>query len=117
MDEAEDQLSNAANEICRLRAEYERLPKTPHGMELQETHPEISQEWVMQIIEQPYDKWEEFVPHRDEVRTILVGRVQEFNQWIKVVLIGRADAGELHTAYPDRQLEKRFGGRPWGSQT
>ncbi|MCE2501764.1 MAG: hypothetical protein J4G13_13025 [Dehalococcoidia bacterium] len=110
-------MSDDADEIRRLLREYERLPKTPHGLELPETHPEVSQEWIIRIIEQPYDQWEEFVPHRNEVRTILVGRVREFNQWIKVVFIGDVGTGELHTAYPDRQLERRYGGRPWQSQS
>ena len=117
MDEPELQSPDDADETRRLLREYERLPKTPHGLELQETHPEVSREWVMRIIEQPYDQWEEFVSHRNEMRTILVGRVPEFNQWIKVVFVGRVGAGELHTAYPDRQLEKRYGGRPWQRQS
>jgi hypothetical protein len=48
-----------------------------------------------------------------EVRTILVGSVPQFNQWITVVFVGTASAGELLTAYPDRRMEKRYGGRPW----
>lgn len=116
MVEAEHRSPNDADETRRLLQEYERFPKTPHGEELQEIHPEVSPEWVIQIIEHPHDLWEEFVSDRNELRTILVGRVPEFNQWIKVVMTGRPGSGELHTAYPDRQLEKRYGGRPWQSR-
>jgi hypothetical protein len=66
----------------------------------------------MQVVGAPYDQWEEVMPD-GEVRTILVGRVPQFNQWIKIVFIGAIGAGELHTAYAGRRLERRYGGRPW----
>jgi hypothetical protein len=115
MDRLEHEPETDTLDIDRLRREYARLPKTAHGAQLQETHPEVLQEWVTHIIERPYEQWEEYVPHRDEVRTVLVGCVPGFNQWIKVVLVGRETAGALHTAYPDRQMEKRYGGRPWSN--
>ena len=49
--------------------------RKPAHAQLQETHPEMLQEWVTHIIERPYEQWEEYVPDRDEVRTVLVGRV------------------------------------------
>jgi hypothetical protein len=115
MEQPEYELRDDMLERERLRLGYARLPKTRHGTELQQTHPEILQEWVMHTIERPYEQWQEYVEYRDEVRTILVGRVPEFHQWIKVGLVGRPDTGALHTAYPDRQLEKRYGGRPWSN--
>jgi hypothetical protein len=66
----------------------------------------------MEVIENPVDQWEE-VTTQGEIRTILAGRVPNFSQWIKVVLEGSVETGALHTAYGDRRLERRFGGRPW----
>ena len=99
-------------ESLRLRQEYEALPKTPaHGAETELPHPNIRPEWVMRIIDAPNDQWEEIA--RGEVRSILVGCVAQFNQWIVVVFIGDTNAGVFHTAYADRRLERRYGGRPW----
>ncbi len=66
----------------------------------------------MWIRDAPHDQWVE-VANDGEVRTVLVGRVPEFGQWIKVVFIGEARTGALHTAYADRRLAKKYGGRPW----
>ena len=95
----------------RLLREYDTLPKTRHGMD-RERHPEIRPEWVVLIMENPHDHWEVMMPN-GEIRTILVGRVPEFSQWIRVVLVGDASAGALHTVYPDKRLEQTYGGRPW----
>ena len=96
----------------RLRREYEALPKTLwHGEDTANRHPEIRPEWIMRVIKDPYDQWEEIA--RGEVRSIFVGCVAQFNQWIVVVFIGDTNAGVFHTAYADRRLERRYGGRPW----
>ena len=97
----------------RLRREYEALPKTPwHGEETANRHSDIHPEWVMRTINAPYDQWAEATPG-GELRTILVGRVPEFGQWIKVVFLGDEITGAFHTAYADRRLERKYGGRPW----
>ena len=104
-----------AEEDRRLRREYEALPKTPrHGEATQTRHPDISPEWIMRIIEAPFDRWEETTPG-GELRTILVGRAPEFSQWIAVVFSGDEITGYLHTAYANRKLERRYGGRPWSN--
>ncbi len=100
-----------ANETRRLLRKYDELPKTSHGADRQR-HPEIHPEWVMLIIEKPHDQWEVVLPS-GEVRTILVGCVPQFSQWIRVVLIGDAGTSASHTAYPDKRLESEYGGRPW----
>ncbi len=66
----------------------------------------------MRVIEHPYDRWSELTLD-GQIRTFLVGRVPQISQWIKVVFIGYPDTGELLTAYQDRRLERRYGGRPW----
>ncbi len=97
----------------RLRQEYEALPKTAHGEDTLTRHPEIRPEWIMRIIADPYDQWEQL--RYGELRTVLVGRVPEFAQWIMVVFIGDTNAGRFNTAYPNRRMEERYGGRPWRS--
>ena len=97
----------------RLLREYEALPKIPrHGEETRIRHPDIRPEWVMHIIRDPHDQWEE-TARNGERRTILVGRVPQFNQWIGVVFVGDSTTGALLTAYPDRRLARKYGGRPW----
>ena len=104
------------DEIRRLRAEYDRLPKVPdHGESSVRRHPDISPEWVMSVIEDPYDQWEE-VTQSGQRRTVIVGRVRQANQWIKVVFAGAGDSRALITAYQDRRLERKYGGRPWPNQ-
>ena len=78
-------------------------------------HPDIKPEWVMRVIEYPYDQWEE-ITRSGDLRTVIVGRVAQSNQWIKVVFSGIGDSRELITAYQDRRLQKRYGGRPWRNQ-
>ena len=70
----------------------------------------------MRIIQEPYDQWQEVNPNNGEVRTILAGRVRESNQWIRVVFAGTGDSREFITAYQDRRLSKKYGGRPWQNQ-
>ena len=69
----------------------------------------------MCVIERPYEQREELTPD-GQVRTCITGRVPEISQWIKVVFIGEPGSGELLTAYQDRRLEKRYGGRPWQNE-
>lgn len=96
------------NEIEQLRREFDDLPKTnPHGMEQQTWHPDIRPEWIMRIIQNPYESW------LDRGQPILTGRVPEFDRWIKVVFIGNPEFGLFNTAYADRCLESYYGGRPW----
>ncbi len=101
------------NEILQLRREYEALPKVPiHGETTNQRHPDIRPEWVMQVIYDPYDRRQTIMPD-GEVRTILVGRVLPFNQWIAVVFLGDEITGALLTCYANRKLSDRYGGRPW----
>ena len=101
----------------RLRQEFRLLRKTPHGFATAYRHPTVRQEWIARIIRQPYDRWVEVDPESGEERTILAGRVPEFGQWIELVLVGSVEDGLFHTAYRDRQLAKKYGGRPWPCQS
>ena len=100
------------DERRRLQDAFEALPKTPHSANMENRHPEIEPEWIIQILENPYAQEEGF-NGGGEPLVILFGRVPEFRQWIKVIFLKVGDTAEYHTAYPDRRLEKRFGGRPW----
>ena len=104
------------SETRRLREKFGLLPKTSHGISAMTRHSTVLPEWVMRIIENPYDQWVEIEPGSAEVRTVLTGRVPHFAQWIRLVFVGSVEEGEFHTAYPDRQLERKYGGRPWQSQ-
>ena len=48
--------------------------------------------------------------------TVLTGRVGESRQWIMVVLVGDPETGRFLTAYHNRQLEEKYGCRPWQIQ-
>ena len=96
----------------RLRAAFEALPKTPHGELYRNRHEEIEPEWIMQIINRPFD-WRHETSGRGEALTIYVGRVAEHQQWIKVILVGTGADTRFLTAYSDRRLEADYGGRPW----
>ena len=103
-------------ENARLRRAFDRLPKSgSHGSAVTSRHPDVRPEWIISIIEEPYDEWIETHERSGQSRTIIVGRVPQFEQWIKVVFIGVGNSRELLTAYPDRRLSKRYGGRPWQS--
>jgi hypothetical protein len=69
-------------------------------------------EWIVSVIEDPYDQWEEVRPD-GRVDTIVVGRVSQVRQWIRVVFAGTGDSRELLTAYQDRRLAAKYGGGPW----
>ena len=77
-----------------------------------ERHSDVRAEWVIQVIEDPYDRYEERSPAGLR-QTVIVGRVSQSQQWIKVVFNGDPETGEFLTAYHDRRLVERYGGRPW----
>ena len=105
-------MSSDPGEIARLRQAFDELPKVPnHGAELEERHGDVRKEWVMLIIADPHDRYEEY--DDDILRTILVGRVPESRQWIKVVFIGTPETGNFLTSYRDRRLNGYYGGGPW----
>ena len=97
-----------------MRRAFEELPKDPHAANWLDNHPDMRPEWVMMVIEQPYSEWVEPDSRTGEPSTILAGRVQASDQWIKVIFKGTDPETRLFkTAYRDRQLRHRFGGRPW----
>ena len=98
-----------SDEIERLRREFDRLPKTEHAKDVLERHPEVRPEWVMQVIEAPYEEWTEN-DARGRRSRVIAGRVAGASQWIKVIINPQ---GLLITAHFDHHLEDRFGGRPW----
>lgn len=95
-----------------LRQEYDQLPKTElHGTSNTERHPDVEPEWIMRILADPYDRFEEY---RGNTRmTVIVGRVPQVDQWIRLVFIGDPETGLFHTAYKDRRLARKYGERPW----
>ena len=105
---------NAASaEIRRLRQAYNALPKiAAHGETTTTRHPQVQPEWVIQVLENPYDQWLVDWGIRDQRKNV-VGRVPEINRWILVVLGWHNGDWALITAYPNRGLEKKYGGRPW----
>ena len=106
-------MTETSDDIARLRREFEELPKVRgHGESVILRHSNIRPEWVIRIIGDPFDRYEERDP-AGERQTIIVGRVPESNQWIKLVFIGDPETGILLTAYNDRRLEGKYGGRPW----
>ena len=108
---------NHESENRRLRPEYEQLPKVPgHGGSATVRHADVPPEWIMSVITEPYDQWEEVNPDNGEVRTNFSGRVREASQWIKVVFVGVGDSRLYLTSYLDKGLEDRYGGRPWQNQ-
>ena len=98
-----------SDENARLRRAFDLLPKTDHAKDVFERHPEVRPEWVMQIIENPYDEWTE-TDARSRRSRVIAGRVAGASQWIKVILNPQ---GQLVTSHFDHHLEDRFGGRPW----
>ena len=104
-----DAENDADAETRRLRQAYDALPKVRgHGETTLQRHSVLQPEWIISIIENPYDQW--LKPDR---RQNLVGRIPQFNQWIMVVLEPQDGGWALLTAYPHRALEKKYGGRPW----
>ena len=106
-------MTNGLDENAPLRQAYDRMRKAPrHGESALKRHSEIRPEWVMRILADPFDRFEE-TDFDGERITIIIGRVLESSQWIKLVFIGDPETGAFLTAYNDRRLEKRYGGRPW----
>ena len=106
-------MGSDADEIARLRRAFDALPKVSgHGEQAIRRHGNIRPEWVMKIIAEPYETFEE-LDDLGRVYTIFTGRVPESRQWIKVVFAGNLDTGAFLTAYNDGRLVKRYGGRPW----
>ena len=106
-----------ANEqdIDELRRAFDRLPKVAgHGVDALERHDSIRSEWVMRVIAEPFERYEIYTSY-GERRTVVTGRVPESSQWIMVVFIGDLETGSLLTAYHNRSLARRYGGRPWQS--
>ena len=101
-----------ATERRRLRQQYDALPKTSHGAATGNRHNDVEPEWIASILNDPQDEWLEVLPN-GQLNTIIAGRVPECRQWIKIVFVGTRNEGALHSAYQDRRLESRFGGRPW----
>ena len=100
-------------ERARLRRAFELLPKVPgHGEEAVYRHSDVLPEWIMEIIANPYDKYE-VRTRAGEQRTVLTGRVPESLQWIMVVFVGDPETGRFLTAYHNKELEREYGGRPW----
>jgi hypothetical protein len=109
-------MGSGDDENERLRRAFERLPKDPsHGESVLLRHSDIRPEWVMRVIAEPHDRYEETRPG-SEPKTIIVGRVPESRQWIKVVFLGNPETGLFLTAYHDHRLEDDYGGRPWDIQ-
>ena len=100
-------------ERARLRRAFELLPKIAmHGEESLVRHSSVLPEWIMLVVADPRERYTVHTPE-GERRTVLTGRVSESRQWIMVVFVGDPDTGEFLTAYHNRQLEDRYGGRPW----
>lgn len=96
----------------RLLRRYEALPKTEHWIyDSVSRHSDIRPEWIVAVIDDPYEVISELRGLQNV--TVLTGRVPQFSQWIKVVLISEGAELSLFTAYADRRLEDRYGGRPW----
>lgn len=105
---------SCSSRIRRLRARFEALPKDPHAANWQSNHPDMKPEWVMMVIDDPYDQWLEPDSRTQEPSTILAGRVPASGQWIKVVFVGSdPETRRFKTAYRSSQLMKIYGGRPW----
>ncbi len=68
----------------------------------------------MRIIADPFDRYTEI--KRNQLMSILIGRVPQCRRWIKVVFIGTPETGQFHTAYRDRCLDPHYGGAPWAAR-
>lgn len=105
--------SGADDDIEALRQAFVRLPKVGgHGGTALERHSSIRPEWVMRVIEEPFERYEVHTSY-GERRTVITGRVPESSQWIMVVFIGDPETGRFLTAYHNKNLARKYGGRPW----
>ena len=108
--------SQGADDIEGLRQAFDLLPKVAgHGMTALERHDSIRPEWVMLVIAQPYERYEIHTSY-GERRTVITGRVPGSSQWIMVVFIGDPETGSFLTAYHNKNLARRYGGRPWRNE-
>ena len=105
-------MSSDDDETARLRRAFDALPKVHgHGETMEERHSDVLPEWVMLIIADPHEVYDQY--NDGVLRTILVGRVPESRLWIKVVFEGTLATGQFLTAYRDRRLNRRYGRGPW----
>ena len=66
-------------ERFRLCRAFYRMRKVPsHGEMVFSRHGDIRPEWIVQIVEDPYDRYEERIG--GELWTVLIGRVPESRQ-------------------------------------
>ena len=72
----------------------------PTGHNWQERHPDIDVEWVERTLVSP-----EYFEEVTDIRDIYYGKLPEVGNWLKVVV----ENSQLHTAYRDRRLIKRWG--------
>ena len=94
----------------RLRRVFDVLPKVPIREESAlERRNEILPGWVMAILEEPYDVYTSVGEHR----TILTGRMAESRQWTMSLFVGNPETGRFLSAYHNRDLEEKYGWRPW----
>ena len=112
-DDPEAAPEDHSDDVVELRRAFERLPKVVgHGATALERHGIIRPEWIMRVVAEPYERYETFTSY-GERRTIVTGRVPESSQWIMVVFIGDPETGRFLTAYHNKNLTRRYGGRPW----
>ena len=103
----------SADDIEELRRAFDGLPKVAgHGVTALERHDAVMPEWVMRVIEEPFERYEMYTSY-GERRTVITGRVPESSQWIMVVFVGDPETGSFLTAYHNKNLARRYGGRPW----
>ena len=112
-DEDSTPSSLSADDIEELRRAFDRIPKVAwHGVTALERHDAVMPEWVMRVIEEPFERYEMYTSY-GERRTVITGRVPESSQWIMVVFVGDPETGSFLTAYHNKNLARRYGGRPW----
>ena len=104
-------------ERARLLRAWEELPKTPHGRQIEDRHPDVRPEWIMYVVESPNAyEWTEYSSTDEEnlrVWTIRVAWVSEIARWVEVVIEEFSDGGQFDTAYRlrDKQVEQRLKGK------
>lgn len=98
-------------ENARLRRAWEELPKTTHGHQVENRHPDVRPEWIMRVTEsQDSYEWTEYSTTSEEelrVWTIRVGWVTEIERWLEVVFEEFPKGGQFHTAYLLRRRQAR----------
>ena len=85
----------------RSRLRYaKRVMGNPTGHYLLGLHPDVKKEWIERTLTEPF--YQE--THYDG-REVYYGAVPEMQTWLRVVI----DGNQLHTAYLDKRLIKRWG--------